>query len=69
MDSFIKIITGDVFNLIIDSLDARKQRVVLNGPYPSMTTFKEGVPQRSILGTLFFLILINDLSFQITIPL
>ena len=36
---------GDLFNLIIDLLDARKQRVILNGPYPSVTTVKEGVPQ------------------------
>ena len=49
-------------NLIIDFLDARKQRVVLNGQYSSSASIKAGVPQGSILRPLFFLIFINDLS-------
>ena len=55
-------IIGNLLNLIIDFLDARKRRVVLNGKYSLWTSAKAGVSQGSILGSLFFLIFINDLS-------
>ena len=52
-------VSGDLMNLIIDFLEARKQRIILNGQYSSWESVKTGVPQRSILGPLFFLIFIN----------
>ena len=55
-------ISGKLLNLIIDFLLNRKQRVGLNGKYSSWTNIEAGVPQGSILGLLFFLIYINDLS-------
>ena len=48
-------VSGVLLNLIIDFLDARKQRVVLNGQYFSWTSVEAGVPQGSIFGYLFFL--------------
>ena len=43
-------------------LGNRYQRVVLNGQGSSWTNVKAVLPQGSILGPLFFLIYINDLS-------
>ena len=48
-------VSSDLLNLIIDFLDARKQRFVLNGQYSSWASVKAGDPQGSILGLLFFL--------------
>ena len=55
-------VSRNFLNLIIDFLDARKQRVVLNGQYFLWTSVEAGVPQGSVVGHLFFLIVINDLS-------
>ena len=51
-------VSGDLMNLIIDFLDARKQRIILNGQYSSWESVKTEVP---LLSPLFFLIFINDL--------
>ena len=55
-------VSGNLLNLIIDFLNTRKQRVVLNEENSSWASVKAGITQGTFLGLLFFLIFINDLS-------
>ena len=54
-------ISGELFNILTDFLNSRKQRVVLNGQSSNWVDVKAVVPQGSIMGVLLFLICINDL--------
>ena len=55
-------ISENLLRLIKCFLKNSKQRVALNGQASSRTKVLAGIPQGSILGQLFFLIYINDLS-------
>ena len=59
-------ISGNLLNIIKDFLSLRKRRVVLNGQHSAWVNIEAWVPQGSILGPLFFLIYINDLSDDLT---
>ena len=54
-------ISGELLKIIVDFLNNRKQRIVLNGRSFNQFDVKDSVPQGSIMGPLRFLIYINDL--------
>jgi len=57
-------VSGKCYNLVKSYLDGRYQKVILshnNGTESTWEKIKQGVPQGSIVGHIFFLIYINDL--------
>ena len=59
-------IGGNLFRLIKSFLNNRCQRVVLNGQSLVWKSLAAGVPQVSVIRSLFFLIYINDLPLGFT---
>ena len=55
-------ISGDLLELIKDFLSIRFLRVILNGQTSEWEKINAGMPQGSILGPMFILIYINDLT-------
>ena len=50
-------ISGELLKILVDFLDNRKQRIVLNGQSSNQFDVKDSVPQGSIMGPLRFLII------------
>ena len=59
-------IEGQLLQLFKSYLSNRNQRVIINGFESEWGLIEAGVPQGSVLGSLLFLIYINDLENGIT---
>ena len=57
-------IEREILRLIYSYLKGRKQYVKINNTYSDNNDIISGVPQGSILGTILFNVLINDLFFS-----
>ena len=57
-------VSGQLLSLIQSFMAARMQRAVLNGRTSQWGTISAGVPQGSILGPLFFLV-VNDMTAEL----
>ena len=55
-------ISGNILKLLRNFLSERRQRVVINGQASIWKNVTAEVPRGSIIGPLFFLVYINDLS-------
>ena len=55
-------VEGNLFRLLENYLDNRKQRVILDDQYSFWKIIISGLLQGSVLGPLLFLIYINDLT-------
>ncbi len=58
-------IAGNVHNWIENWLSNRKQRVVISGTASDWAPATSGVPQRSVLGAVLFMIYINDIDVEL----